>query len=745
MTARHGIGADLRRRITSGSCWALGLLLLVLGGASAREATASGFLLPARGEVLEEGAWSVEETRVSAIVRGQHALVTVEQVFRNHTPRTLEMGCWLPILRGEVQGIAALVDGEPGGGRTLRGSAADAFVLDSLKRRRDLRLLEHLGHDLHHVPELALPPNGRRRVTLKFEQELRPLRGVQDLQVPLRAARPRGEGRSGLRVEIDIAGATANAGERIGPIYSPHHDVQVERTAVDRVRVRYEGVLDPMEPDLRLFWSRTRSPVGMTMVSCWPKGEERGYYLLLAEARSATVVQARRRPRSIVFLVDNSASMTGERLDQVRRGILGVLMRLSPRDRFNLIACGATPTALFPEAKPTTPDAQRAARTFLEDLEPGGEVNLMAALGRALASGVPPDGTLTLLVTLDGRPMPALEDEWLKGLVAPHGNGVRIHTVGIGVDADAHALERLTGRTGGRATWLPPRADLEVGLLSRALELATPALPRPRLEIEGGDITQLLPERLPNLVPGRTLVATGRYGRAGRPEVVLRDQSGSFGREFGAVSWLASRGDMRQGDAPLRVWSRRRQAAIIDQLRIEQVDDQDRVAELVSLSTQLGLLTEYTHWLADEHSDHTELDANAERCYRTLSQYRAEPSGALAVAQSANQARRRTATHVSFRPQVAWLPAAGERDILRVRWPGVRRAGGRTFYYRRRLGWVDAGIESLASVEAEIPRWSPAFFDLLEKTTPSENACLALRGSLLLQLGGRVLRIVEGP
>jgi hypothetical protein len=157
------------------------------------------------------------------------------------------------------------------------------------------------------------------------------------------------------------------------------------------------------------------------------------------------------------------------------------------------------------------------------------------------------------------------------------------------------------------------------------------------------------------------------------------------------------------------------------------------------------LLTEYTNWLADEHSDHTEVAANAERCYRTLAQYRAEPSGALAVAQSANQAGRRTATHVPFRPQVAWLPAAGERDILRVRWPGVRRAGGRTFYYRRGLGWVDAGIESLASVEAEIPRWSEAFFALLEKTTPSENACLAVRGSLLLQLGGRVLRIVDGP
>ena len=41
------------------------------------------------------------------------------------------------------------------------------------------------------------------------------------------------------------------------------------------------------------------------------------------------------------------------------------------------------------------------------------------------------------------------------------------------------------------------------------------ALPRPRLEIQDGDISELLPERLPNLVPGRTLVAAGRYGKAG--------------------------------------------------------------------------------------------------------------------------------------------------------------------------------------------------------------------------------------
>ncbi len=62
----------------------------------------------------------------------------------------------------------------------------------------------------------------------------------------------------------------------------------------------------------------------------------------------------------------------------------------------------------------------------------------------------------------------------------------------------------------------------------------------------------------------------------------------------------------------------------------------------------------------------------------------------------------------------------------------------------RTVGWVDAEVANLEAVEETIRRWSPRFFELLTSTSPAENARLAQAGTLVLEVQGRVVRIVDG-
>ena len=57
---------------------------------------------------------------------------------------------------------------------------------------------------------------------------------------------------------------------------------------------------------------------------------------------------------------------------------------------------------------------------------------------------------------------------------------------------------------------------------------------------------------------------------------------------------------------------------------------------------------------------------------------------------------------------------------------------------------MDANVQDLSKVSETITRWSPRFFELLATTTLEENARLAQAGALVLEVQGRVVRIVEG-
>ena len=47
-------------------------------------------------------------------------------------------------------------------------------------------------------------------------------------------------------------------------------------------------------------------------------------------------------------------------------------------------------------------------------------------------------------------------------------------------------------------------------------------------------------------------------------------------------------------------------------------------------------------------------------------------------------------------------------------------------------------------MDETIARWTPRFFEVLRTTTPEENTRLAQSGTLLLEVQGRILRIVDG-
>lgn len=705
----------------------------------AAPARADGFLIPTQPDRPVRGQWAVRYHDVDVVVRGPHARVTVDQEFVNLGASTLEAEYVFPLPHGAmVSSITLFENGKGLEGRLLRAEEARRIYEEIVRRQKDPALLEYLGGDFFRVRVFPIPGGGRRRVVLKYDQLLQSDAGTVELLYPLNTEKFSARPLEKVSVNVDL-----QVDAPLGPIYSPSHDVTVVRKAPESAHIRYEASDTLPQEDFLLYWDTTRNAIGGTLLTYWPHQDDRGYFLYLASPVLGTADDAA-KPKEITLVVDTSGSMAGDKIDQVRAALRQVIGGLNPGDRFNVIAYHTAVMPLWPEVRPVDGAAQKEAFEFVSTLRAEGGTNIEAALSAALAGTGGGEMASVVLFLTDGRPTVGTTDAdaILASVKAANPEGkARVFAFGVGVDVNTVLLDRLALENHGAPSFVRPGEDVEPKVASLYDKVRYPILTDLAFRAPGFRVSELLPETLPDLFKGGQVVLAGRYAKGGRVETILSGRDGHVTREYHTILEAAERGRGVRSDFPARVWATRRIAQLVDAIRLQKKADPELVGEIVRLSTRFGILTEYTAFLAAEEGDHTRVRENAIAAGRILDRLADREVGAGGVAQSKNQVARRGAERAPSAPTF-WLPDADDRDVSTQTVSGVRQVGNRTFY-RRSIGWVDAEVPGLHAAEETIARWSPRFFELLGTTTPEENARLSQAGSLVLEVQGRIVRIVE--
>jgi hypothetical protein len=650
-------------------------LALVVAGlvAAAAPARADGFLVPTVPDRPVRGDWAVKYHRVEVQVRGPHASVTVEEEFVNLSPVRLEAEYVFPLPHGAMVSAVTLFENGRGlEGRLLTAAEARRVYDEIVRRQKDPALLEYVGRDLYRVSVFPIDPHQSRKVVLKYDQLLSADGGLFELLYPLNTEKFSAKPLENVVVSVDVEVEGA-----LGPVYSPSHDVAIARPSKSRAQASFEARNVRPDADFLLYWSVTSSDVGASLLTHWPAGEDRGYFLFLA-----------------------------------------------------------SPSVADGEA--------RAAR-----LKALGGTNIEGALTAALSVPVPSDMASAIVFLTDGRPTVGIDDpDEIVARVAKANaaKGVRIFAFGVGVDVNTVLLDRLAVDNHGSPAYVRPTEDVEPKVASLYQKIRYPVLTDLRLDLAGIRATEVLPGVVPDLFRGGQVVIAGRYAKGGRSEMVLAGKDGAVTREYHYVLSAAEAGRGITSDFPARVWATRRIAELLDAIRLKKSQDKELVDEIVRLSTRFGILTEYTSFLADDGVDLARVAENVTRTRAALEELGEKDAGGAGFAQGANQTARRGADRAPAAPAF-YLGAKGDRDVDSYLIEGVRQVANRTFY-RRGDGWVDVKVADLARLEEKVQeivvRWSPRFFELLKSTSADENARLAQAGPLVLELQGRVVRIVDG-
>lgn len=494
-------------------------------------------------------------------------------------------------------------------------------IYDSIvQKMRDPALVEFAGYNLIRTSAFPIPPGKTQHLKLTYEGVL--LADGQRIDYWL----PRSEALANTEVTWTI-NVTLNSTRPITTVYSPSHEVTTTRDGPGKMSVRAVNMSQSDRGAFRLSYllePEKTDGISATFLA-YPDptvGENGGYFLLLAglPPKRDNVPTMK---REIVLVLDRSGSMRGEKIEQVRAAAMQVIEGLEPGEAFNVIDFSDTVNAFA--NKPVIKDKVKVeeARAYIKNIQANGGTNIQDALFEALHSEpTAENGHAMLPIVLfltDGLPTVGEKNEFRLREAIQKANAYnrRIFSFGVGFDVNSPLLSNIAKHSRAASTFVLPKEDVEQKVSQVYRRLAGPTLASPKLMTlgTGGDATargmrELMPNELADVFEGDQVLVVGQYTSSKPTRLRLEGQAGNKARTYD-LTFDPKDASTRNAFVP-RLWARSKIAMLIDEVRQSGAEGAEKLSdarmkeltdEIVRLSKQFGILTEYTSFLALEPGD----------------------------------------------------------------------------------------------------------------------------------------------
>jgi Ca-activated chloride channel family protein len=711
---------------------------------------ASHIIVPQARALAPTPAGTVTITEVNATVDivEQVATTTMDVSLTNATGARLEAQMVVPVpekaaLRGfTFQGAAS-----EAAAQLLAKEEARKLYDEIVAKTRDPALLEFIGHSVVRSSIFPVEPGGAQKVRITYEHVL-PADGDR-----IDYALPRTESID-YHVPWKVT-ASIKSKSPISTVYSPSHKLDTTRISSNQLAARVAADATTEPGAFRLSYLLERDGITASLLAYPDPKIGGGYFLLLAGA-PVKAPEKNALKREVILVLDRSGSMAGEKLEQVRAAALQVLEGLEDGEAFNIIVYHEAVESFAPEPVIKNAETMRAARAYIKGLGVRGGTNIHDALLEALRLK-PTEGCIPIVLFLtDGLPTVGNTSEKAIREVASKANPHerRIFTFGAGVDVNTPLLDKIALETRATASFVLPGEDVEVKIGQVFKRLVGPVLAGPKLQALDasgkpalGRVREVTPAKLPDLFENDQLVLLGQYTSEDPLTFVLDGNFFGQQRSF-KFDFTLDKATTKNAFVP-RLWASRQIATLTDAIRELGADGaaataaadpkvKELVDEIVRLSKDFGILTEYTAFFAREGTDLTQ---PVHLAMETLTNYQmramATRSGYGSVNQSFNNNAQIMQGCANSRNGY-W-----DANMNRVSISTVQQVNDRAFF-KRGNRWVDSSLldKANAAPKKVVVVGSEEFRQLAYRlAAQSRQGCVALNGEILLNVDGELVLI----
>src|SRR5262245_1816251 len=399
----------------------------------------------------------IKSVKITATIESQVATTRVEQVFENDTPYVLEGTYFFPLPDSASISDFAIYDGDKRMSGEVIDKAKARQIYESIVRRaRDPGLLEYAGKNLLEADVFPIEPRSTKKIELAYSQVLKAEAGLVSYNYPL------GSGRNLLVQPIEqVAGSLEiKSPVDLKNIYSPSHEISITRDGDRRARLSFEGNGRVAQNDFRLYYSLSDKDFGLSLLSSREPGKD-GYFLMLLSPKS-DLKGTDREAKDIIFVLDTSGSMSGEKIDKAKAALRFGVDSLYDDDRFNIVSFSGEEHLMSEGLVQATREGKQKGRAFIEHLRAEGGTNINDALETSLKQLGSHAHTQMVVMITDGLPTVGVTDinKICDNIKKENAGRARLFCFGVGYDVNPILLDRLSIDNRGTSDYIEPNEDL---------------------------------------------------------------------------------------------------------------------------------------------------------------------------------------------------------------------------------------------------------------------------------------------
>ncbi len=669
----------------------------------------------------------VDTKSVNIEINDRAARTTSVHSISNSSGRELEATFLFPVPAGAaVTGWSLEIDGAMVPGKLLNRDEARKIYQDIVRRQKDPALLEFAERDMFKASVYPVPPRGQRIVSLSYDSVIDANGDSYRYVYPLPASSSQSP--SSVRVKI-------NSSKPIKNIYSPSHPISIHRDGELSAEVGFEVSSASPRSDFSLFYSVSEDDIGMTLLT-HRDASDGGFFMLMASPRVDFPADDI-TPSDIMFVIDRTGSMRGEKMDQAREALKFCLRGLRPSDRFNVILFNERAEPLFDGLQKAESSRVDHALNVADSIMALGGTDIDSALKSAFSMKYDPDRPAYVIFLTDGLPTVGATDiaTILRNAAARAPKNIRLFVFGVGFDVNTLLLDKLAAENRGTAEYVRPEEDIEVKVSALYRMISAPALTDIRLDFGSMNASDVLPAALPDIFLGSHLLVTGRF--TGDPGPVRLT-----GMAAGAKKEFVLRQPEKIGNNPFiaQIWAARRIGLLIEEIRRGGGDyKRELVTEVAYLSKKYGIITEYTSYLVEEPNMRLSAAPAARFREQMLTETRTqEAADAVSGAWGVNQSKNAGELARSAAPVSAKQTYRDRNDNI-VNITNVRSVQGRAFYLDAGT-WNDSRYTENIRNIANIKPYSEAQFAIIREI-PELREYFAIGENMNIVLGDTALRV----
>jgi len=303
---------------------------------------------------------------------------------------------------------------------------------------------------------------------------------------------------------------------------------------------------------------------------------------------------------NIVFLLGNSTSMTGYKLEQSIEAISNSLDQLDPSDFFNIILFNYSVESWENNLVQATAENINNAKVFLQSVVGTGGSRLDLGIYYAMQQFENADFSNAIIAFTDGMsPIDPIE------IAQSNSYETGIFPIGIGDAVDRYRLGMTAAYNYGFATYFDEEDNLREGILRVFEKINKPVLKNIELNFNKPDVYNTSPQKLPAIYAGSYLMVTGRYQNAGSTVLNLTGEAFTGFAQFDYPIEFTDSTHINKFSEKL--WAKEMIDALEQQISIYGETSQLKDS-VISLSLRYEIRCMYTAYFADYENIYVSTD-----------------------------------------------------------------------------------------------------------------------------------------